>query len=61
MNAIKPSIKSILCVEKIAMVLEKLCEMEASVMGHYVYKEMGTLFVGKKLDTTIQPNNVKDK
>ena len=30
-------------------------------MGHHVYKETRTPFVGEKLDTVMQPNNVKDK
>ena len=61
MAAIKSSIKDILCLEKIPIVLEKSYEMEAFVMGHYVYKETWALFVGEKLDTAMQPNNVKDK
>ena len=35
--------------------------MEAFVMSRHVYKEMWMPFVGEKLDTTMQPNNVKDK
>ena len=29
-------------------------------MDHQVYKETWTPFVGEKLDTAMQPNNVKD-
>ena len=61
MAVIKPSIKGILCPEKIQIVLEKSYEMEAFVMDHHVYKETWTPFVGEKMDTAIQPNNVKDK
>ena len=35
--------------------------MDAFVMGYHVYKETWIPFVGEKLDTTMQPNNVKDK
>ena len=56
MAAIKPSIKDILCLEKITIVLEKSYEMEAFVVGHHVYKETWTSFVGKKLDIAMQPN-----
>ena len=61
MAAIKPSIKDVLCLKKIPIVLEKSYEMKAFVMSHHVYQEMWTLFVGEKLDTAIQPNNVQDK
>ena len=61
MTAIKPSIKNILCLEKIPVVLEKSYEREAFVMGHRVYKKTWTPLVGEKLDTAMQPNNVKDK
>ena len=53
MVTIKLSIKDILCLEKISILLEKLYEKE--------YKEIWTPFVERKLDTTMQPNNVKDK
>ena len=43
------------------MVLEKSYELKAFVMGHYVYTETWTPFVWGKLDTVMQPNNVKDK
>ena len=43
------------------IVLEKPYEMEAFVMGHHVYKETWMPFVGEKLETVMQPNNVKDK
>ena len=61
MAAIKPSMRGILCLEKIPIVLEKSYEMEAFVMGHHVYKGTWTPFVGEKSDITMQPNNVKDK
>ena len=61
MAAIKPSIKEILCLEKIPIVLIKSYEMEAFVMSHHLYKEKWTPFVGEKLDTTTQPNNVEHK
>ena len=61
MVAIKPSVKEILCLEKIPVVLEKSYEIEAFVMGHHVYKETWTSFVREKLDTAMRPNNVKDK
>ena len=61
MAAIKPSIKDIICLEKISFVLEKSYEMEAFVMGHHVYKETWAPFVGEKLDAVMQQNNVKDK
>ena len=61
MAAIKPSIKDILCLEKIPIVLEKSYEMEDFVMDHHVYKETWTPFVGEKFDTAMQPNNLKDK
>ena len=35
--------------------------MEVFVMDHHVYKETWPSFVGEKLDTAMQPNNVKDK
>ena len=35
--------------------------MKTFVMGHHLYKETWTSFVGEKLDTAMQPNNVKDK
>ena len=35
-------------------------KMEASVMVYHVYKETWKLFVGEKLDTTMQPSNVKN-
>ena len=37
MAAVKPSIKGILCLKKIRIILEKLYEIEAFVMGHLVY------------------------
>ena len=49
----KLSIKDILCLEKISILLEKSYEKE--------YKETWTPFVERKLDTAMQPNNVKDK
>ena len=61
MAAVKPSIKDILCLEKIPIILEKSYEIEAFVMGHHVYKQTWTPFVGEKLDTAMQPNNAKDK
>ena len=61
MATIKPSIKDILCLEKIPVVFEKSYEMEAFVMGHHMYKEMWTPFVGEKLETAMQRNHVKDK
>ena len=61
MTVIKPPIKDILCHEKIPIILEKSYEMEAFVMSHQVHKETWTPFVGEKLDTAMQPNNVKDK
>ena len=60
MAVIKPSIKDILCLEKISTELEKSYEMEACVMGHHVYKDTWTPFIGENLDTAVQPNNVKD-
>ena len=47
--------------EKIPIALEKSYEMEAFVNGYHVHKEMWTPFLGEKLDTAMQPNNVKDK
>ena len=35
--------------------------MKTFVMGRHLYKETWTPFVGEKLDTAMQPNNVKDK
>ena len=61
MTAIKPSIKDILCLEKISVVLEKSYEMEPFAMGHHVYKGKWTSFAGEKLDTAMQLNDVKDK
>ena len=53
MVTIKPSIKDILCLEKKPILLEKSNEKE--------YKETRTSFAERKLDTAMQPNNVKDK
>ena len=39
MAATNPSIKDILCLEKIPIVLGKSYEMEAFVMGHHLCKE----------------------
>ena len=61
MAAVKPSIKDILCLEKIPIILEKSYEVEAFVMGHHVYKQTWTPFVGEKLDAAMQPSNIKDK
>ena len=61
MAAIKPSIKDILYLEKIPIILEKSYEIEAFVMGHHVYKQTWTPFVGEKLDAAVQPSNIKDK
>ena len=61
MAVVKPSIKDILCLEKIPIILEKSYEIEAFVMGHHVYKQTGTPFVWEKLDAVMQPSNIKDK
>ena len=61
MAAIKPSIKDILCLEKIPFVLEKSYELEAFVMNETFIQGNVNAFVGEKLDTAMQPNNVKDK
>ena len=61
MAGVKPSIKDILCLEKIPIILEKSYEIEAFVMGHYVYKQTWMPFVGEKLDAAMQPSNIKDK
>ena len=61
MAAVKPSIKDILCLEKIPIILKKSYEIEAFVMGHHVYKQRWTSFVGEKLDAAMQPSNIKDK
>ena len=61
MAAVKPSIKDILCLEKIPIILEKSYEIEAFVMGHHVYKQTWTSFVGEKLDAAMQPSKIKDK
>ena len=54
-------IKDILCLKKILFVMLKSNEMEAFVMVYHVHKETSKLFVGKKLDTTMQASNVKNK
>ena len=59
MAAVKSSIKDILCLKKIPITLEKSYEIEAFVMGHHVYKQTWTLFVGEKLDAAMQPSNIK--
>ena len=59
MAAIKPSIKEILCFEKIPVALEKSYKMEAFVMGQHMYKGTWMPFVGENLDTAMQLNNVK--
>ena len=61
MAAVKPSIKDILCLEKIPIILEKSYEIEAFVMGHHLYKQTWTPFVGEKLDAAMQPSNIKGK
>ena len=61
MAAVKPSIKDVLCLEKIPIILEESYEIEAFVMGHHVYKQTWTPFVGEKLDAAMQPSNIKDK
>ena len=61
MAAVKPSIKDILCLEKIPIILGKSYEIEAFVMGHHVYKQTWTPFVEQKLDAAMQPSNIKDK
>ena len=61
MAAIKPSIKEVLYLEKSPIVLEYSHEMEAFVISHHVYKETWTPFAEEKLDSGMQPNNVKDK
>ena len=61
MAAVKPSIKDILCLEKIPITLEKSYESEAFVMGHHVYKQTWMPFVGEKLDAAMQRSNIKDK
>ena len=61
MATIKPSIKAFSCLEKIPIVLEKSHKMEAFVMRHHVYMDMWTPFVGEKLDTAMQPSNVRGK
>ena len=43
------------------IILEKSHEIEAFVMGHHVYKQTWTPFVGEKLDAAMQPSNIKDK
>ena len=53
MAAIKPSMKYILCLEKIPIVLEKFYKMEAFVMVHHVHKETWKTFVEEKLDTAM--------
>ena len=40
--------------------LEKSYEMEAFVMGDHMYKEEWMPLVVEKLDTAMQPNNVKE-
>ena len=57
----KPSIENILCCDKLPIVLVKSYEMEAFVMGYHVYRETWKPFVGEKLDTAMEPNNVMDK
>ena len=48
MAAVKPSIKDILCLEKISIILGKSYEIEAFVMGHHVYKQnMGAFCRGE--------------
>ena len=54
-------VKDILCLKKMPFVMLKSNEMEAFVMVYHVYKETWKLFVGEKLDTTMQPSNVKNK
>ena len=61
MAAVEPSIKDILCLEKIPIILEKLYEIEAFAMGHHVYKQTWTPFVEEKLDAAMQPSNIKNK
>ena len=61
MATIKPSIKAFSCLEKIPVVLEKSYKMEAFFMGYHVYKDMWMPFVGEKLDTAMQPSNVRGK
>ena len=61
MAAVKPSIQDILSLELIPIVLNKIYEIEAFVMGHHVYKQTWTLFVGEKLDVAMQPDNIMDK
>ena len=41
--------------------IEKIDEIEAFVMGHHVYKQTWTPFVGEKLNAAMQPSNIKDK
>ena len=57
----KPSIENILCCDKLPIVLVKSYQMEAFVMGYHVYKKTWKPFVGEKLDTAMEPNNVMDK
>ena len=47
MAAVKPSIQDILSLELIPIVLNKTYEIEAFVMGHHVYKQTWTPFVGE--------------
>ena len=41
--------------------MNKIYEIEAFVMGHQVYKQTWTPFVGEKLDLAMQPDNIMDK
>ena len=57
----KPSIENILCCDKLPIVLVKSYELEAFVMGYHVYRKTWKPFVGQKLDTAMEPNNVMGK
>ena len=61
MSALKPSIKDMLCLEKIPTLLDKSYEKEAFILDHHMYKETWTPFAGENLDTAMEHNNVKDK
>ena len=61
MAAVKPSIKDILCLEKIPIILGKSYEIEVFVMGHHVYKQTWAPFFRGEIRCSKHPSNIKDK
>ena len=61
MTVIRPSIKDVLCLEKIPIVLEESYETRLLPWVITCIRKRGRLLLGKNWDTAMQPKNGKDK